>query len=143
MTTLEMVIQYPGMTSSEYAKLTGRKQNVLSGALIGLEKSKKVMKLGKKYFPIAWFNQSINVKTLGDLRKVLKDWEYMPDDWLLVTTNEDGDAIDIISINTHWYGAITFENDGVRGHDLTDQDAMDIMQTIVTGKDCGDTTTVK
>lgn len=56
-------------------------------------------------------NISINVKTIGDLRKALKLLEDLPDSLILVTHNDDGECINITEINTHWHGALTFEHE--------------------------------
>lgn len=110
MTTLECVKKYPGQTSVEYGKLLNRTQNSVSESLIDLEKRGKVTKCGRNYYPSSMFQIERSVKTLGDLRRMLKELEILPDSFILVTTNDNADAVDIVSINTFWYEALTFEH---------------------------------
>ena len=53
-------------------------------------------------------NQEMPCTTVGQLRELLKD---MPDEWELVTTNDDADCVSITHVNTYWHGALTFERD--------------------------------
>ena len=53
-------------------------------------------------------NQELPCETVGQLRELLKD---MPDEWQLVTTNDEGDCVPITHVNTYWHGALTFEYD--------------------------------
>ena len=54
------------------------------------------------------FNQEFPCTTVGQLKELLKD---MPDEWELVTTNNDADCIPITHVNSFWHGALTFEFD--------------------------------
>lgn len=48
--------------------------------------------------------------TVGDLKRILAD---QPDDNLIIVANPNPyageDALDVLEVNTHWHGAITFE----------------------------------
>ena len=57
--------------------------------------------------PETGLNQEWPCKTVGELKQLLAQF---PDDWMLVTTNDEADAEDIISINSYWHGALTFEH---------------------------------
>jgi hypothetical protein len=52
-------------------------------------------------------NKEHECKTVGDLKRLLKD---IPDEWQLVTTNDEADAVNITHINSYWHGALTFEH---------------------------------
>ena len=52
------------------------------------------------------FNVEVKCSTVGELKEFLKN---CPDEWELVTTNDDADCIPIIAVNTYWHGAVTFE----------------------------------
>jgi len=58
------------------------------------------------------YNKEEEVKTVGDLRKVLED---TPDDWILIINyverGGEGTAINVESVNSFWHGALTFEMD--------------------------------
>lgn len=45
-------------------------------------------------------------KTVGELKALLAN---CPDDWILVTVNDNGDAVDVTAVNSFWHGALTFE----------------------------------
>lgn len=54
------------------------------------------------------FNVEVPCKTVGELKKILAD---CPDEWELVTTNDEGDCVPITHVNSFWHGALTFEYD--------------------------------
>jgi len=45
-------------------------------------------------------------RTVGELKKLIED---MPDDWVLITPSDYGEAEDVTHVNTYWHGALTFE----------------------------------
>jgi hypothetical protein len=44
--------------------------------------------------------------TVGELMEVLAG---IPDDFLLLTTTDDGEAVNIKRVDTHWHGAVTLQ----------------------------------
>lgn len=53
-------------------------------------------------------DQEFECRTVGQLKKLL---ENVPDEWVLVTPNEEADATNITHINSFWHGALTFEQE--------------------------------
>jgi hypothetical protein len=53
-------------------------------------------------------DQEFECRTVGQLKKLL---ENVPDEWVLVTPNEDCHATNITHINSFWHGALTFEQE--------------------------------
>lgn len=106
--TLKIIREYPGKTSSRYAQLLNKPQNVVSGLISGMVKSGKITKQGRYYFAADLWDLRIPVKTVGELKKAL---ENIPDNWQLVTTNDNSDAVNITEINSLWHGVLTFEHD--------------------------------
>ena len=54
------------------------------------------------------YNEEFECMTVGELKKLL---ESVPDEWVLVTTNDEADCVRITHVNSYWHGALTFEWD--------------------------------
>jgi len=54
------------------------------------------------------FNDELKCSTVGELKEILK---YVPDEWVLVTTDDDANCIHITFVNSFWHGALTFEHE--------------------------------
>lgn len=53
-------------------------------------------------------NEEHPCTTVGELKKLIQD---MPDDWVLVISDDESDCRHITHVNSFWHGALTFEYD--------------------------------